>query len=203
MSMDALNLFRGQILERQPSCIRGSGSKDFYGGPLVGQVLDTRPYSGIVHYEPTELVITARGGTPLSEVESALAGHQQHLAFEPPHFGHATLGGMVASGAQGSREGMSYTVRTGSGTLVRVISDQAGILVGDCVAVEEAGATANVRRLSAEACDKAYQPALAALEPEFRSEANECAIAKDQLVNAKNNAEADLAIRKLKILCND
>ena len=115
----------------------------------------------------------------------------------------ATAGGMVASGAQGSREGMSYTVRTGSGTLVRVISDQAGILVGDCVAVEEAGATANVRRLSAEACDKAYQPALAALEPEFRSEANECAIAKDQLVNAKNNAEADLAIRKLKILCND
>jgi glycolate oxidase FAD binding subunit len=101
MSMDALNLFRGQILEWQPLCIRGSGSKDFYGGPLVGQVLDTRPYSGIVHYEPTELVITARCGTPLSEVESALARYQQHLAFEPPHFGHATLGGMVASGLSG------------------------------------------------------------------------------------------------------
>jgi hypothetical protein len=115
----------------------------------------------------------------------------------------ATAGGMVASSAQGSREGMSYTVRSEGGTLVRVISDQTGILIGDCVAVEEAGATANVRRLSAEACDKASQPVLASLEPEFRSEAAECAIAKDQLVNAKSNAEADLAIRKLKILCND
>lgn len=101
MSMAALNQFRAHILERQPLCIKGGGSKDFYGGPLVGQVLDTRPYAGIVHYEPTELVITARCGTPLLEVESALAKHQQHLSFEPPHFGHATLGGMVAAGLSG------------------------------------------------------------------------------------------------------
>ena len=63
MSIDALNQFRAHILERQPLCIKGGGSKDFYGGPLSGQVLDTRAYSGIVHYQPTELVVTARCGT--------------------------------------------------------------------------------------------------------------------------------------------
>ena len=101
MSMDALNQFRAHILERQPLCIKGGGSKDFYGGPLSGQVLDTRAYSGIVHYQPTELVVTARCGTPLSEVESALTEHQQYLPFDPPHFGHATVGGMVAAGLSG------------------------------------------------------------------------------------------------------
>jgi glycolate oxidase FAD binding subunit len=99
--MEALNQFRAHILERQPLRIRGGGSKDFYGGPLIGQVLDTRVHSGIVHYAPTELVLTARCGTPLSEVESALAEHRQYLAFDPPHFGHATLGGMVAAGLSG------------------------------------------------------------------------------------------------------
>lgn len=115
----------------------------------------------------------------------------------------AAAGGMIAAGAQGSREGMRYTVRTGTGTQVRVISDQRGIVLGDCVAVEEAGETANVRRLAPEACDGTYRPAVAALDREFRQEAAECAAAKDQLVNARNEAEADLAIRKLRILCND
>lgn len=101
MSAGALEHFRANILERHPLCIKGGGSKDFYGGPLTGHVLDTRPYSGIVRYEPTELVITARCGTSLVELESILAEHQQHLAFDPPHFGHATLGGMVAAGLSG------------------------------------------------------------------------------------------------------
>ena len=101
MHMDALDQFRARILARQALRIRGGGSKDFYGGPLSGQILDTRGYSGIVHYEPTELVMTARCGTPLSALESALAEHRQHLAFDPPHFGHATLGGMVAAGLSG------------------------------------------------------------------------------------------------------
>lgn len=101
MSHAALDQFRAQIRERQPLCIRGGGSKDFYGGVPVGHILDTRPYAGIVHYDPTELVITARCGTPLTELESTLAEHRQHLAFEPPHFGAATVGGMIAAGLSG------------------------------------------------------------------------------------------------------
>lgn len=85
-------------------CIRGHGSKDFYGGPLAGEPLDATQYAGITSYEPTELVLTARCGTPLQEIEDVLAARGQMLAFEPPHFGPgATLGGCVASGLAGPR----------------------------------------------------------------------------------------------------
>ena len=88
----------------RPLRIAGGGSKDWYGGELRGDPLDTRAYCGIVAYDPTELVITVRCGTPLAEVESALAEKNQMLAFEPPHFGAAaTVGGMVASGLSGPR----------------------------------------------------------------------------------------------------
>jgi glycolate oxidase FAD binding subunit len=84
--------------------IRGGGSKDFYGNAPQGEPLDTREYHGIVAYEPTELVITARAGTPLTLLESTLAAQNQMLAFEPPHFGDsATFGGCVASGLAGPR----------------------------------------------------------------------------------------------------
>ena len=84
--------------------IRGGGGKDFYGVALEGEPLDTRGYSGVVDYDPSELVITARAGTPLSEVESVLAARGQMLAFEPPRLGDGgTLGGAVASGLSGPR----------------------------------------------------------------------------------------------------
>lgn len=80
----------------------GGGSKDFLGGPLVGEPLVTRAYAGVTDYAPTELVISARAGTPLAEVEALLAETGQMLPFEPPHFGpDATLGGAVACGLAG------------------------------------------------------------------------------------------------------
>lgn len=104
--------FRSRILERKPLRLRGGGSKDFYGGPLSGEILDTREYSGIVGYEPTELVITARVGTPLAEIESALAARRQVLACEPPHFGaSATIGGTVAAGLSGPRRATAGSLR--------------------------------------------------------------------------------------------
>jgi glycolate oxidase FAD binding subunit len=95
---------RKAAADRAQLRIRGGGSKDFYGLALIGDVLDTRAYAGIVDYEPTELVLTARGGTPLADVEAALAQRGQMLAFEPPYFaGNATLGGCIASGFSGPR----------------------------------------------------------------------------------------------------
>jgi glycolate dehydrogenase FAD-binding subunit len=95
-----------------PLRLRGGGSKDFYGGPASGEVLDTRGYAGIADYEPTELVVTARCGTPLAELEAALAARGQMLAFEPPHFGAgATLGGCVAAGLSGPRRAAAGAVR--------------------------------------------------------------------------------------------
>jgi glycolate oxidase FAD binding subunit len=84
--------------------IRAGGSKDFYGNPPSGEVLDPRAVRGIVSYEPTELALAARCGTTLAEIESLLEAHDQMLAFEPPHFGAtATIGGCIASGLAGPR----------------------------------------------------------------------------------------------------
>lgn len=131
---------REAAVNRTPLRIRGGGSKDFYGGPLRGEALGVGPYRGIVDYEPTELVITARAGTPLAEIEAALREKGQMLAFEPPHFGllpsplpsplaplpHAgegnvvpasptdriaTLGGCVAAGLSGPRRAYAGAVR--------------------------------------------------------------------------------------------
>ena len=96
--------------------VRGGGTKDFWGQSLTGQVLDTRAYRGIVSYEPSELVVTVRCGTPLAELEAALADQGQCLAFEPPHFGEgdtkaATVGGMVAAGFSGPARATAGAVR--------------------------------------------------------------------------------------------
>ncbi|MDB5743025.1 MAG: linked oxidase domain protein [Polaromonas sp.] len=96
----------------RPLRIRGGGSKDFYGQALEGEVLDMSPFTGVISYEPSELVVTVRGGTPLAELENLLAAHRQCLPFEPPHFGpHATVGGMVASGLNGPARASVGAVR--------------------------------------------------------------------------------------------
>ncbi len=97
---------RSASAARTPLRIRGGGSKDFYGQHLSGEVLDIAPLQGIVSYEPSELVVTVKAGTPLSELEAALAEKGQCLPFEPPRFSLAgkpngTVGGMVAAGLSG------------------------------------------------------------------------------------------------------
>jgi glycolate oxidase FAD binding subunit len=98
--------------QRRALCIRAGGSKDFYGNAPRGAVLDPRAWTGIDSYEPDELVVTVRAGTSLAELESVLAGRQQMLAFEPPHFGvAATVGGCIATGLAGPRRsaaGVNY-----------------------------------------------------------------------------------------------
>ena len=92
--------------------LRGGGTKDFYGNALRGEVLDTRGYAGIVAYEPTELVVTARCGTSLEELETILEANGQCLPFEPPHFGpQATIGGCVAAGLSGPRRPSAGALR--------------------------------------------------------------------------------------------
>lgn len=115
----------------------------------------------------------------------------------------AAAGGALASSAQGSRYGMAYTVRTGEGTSIRVITDQTEIRIGDCVVVEEAGSTANVRRVTSTMCDSASAKAREQVTESFQKEAAECAAAKQQLVDAASPDEIDLARRKVEILCSD
>jgi glycolate oxidase FAD binding subunit len=95
---------RAASANRTPLRIRAGGTKDFYGNSVQGTILDPRSGAGIVDYEPTELVVTARAGTSLTELEQLLAENGQMLAFEPPHFGPgATVGGCVAAGLSGPR----------------------------------------------------------------------------------------------------
>jgi glycolate oxidase FAD binding subunit len=95
-----------------PLRLRGGGSKDFYGNQPRGELLDTHGYAGITSYEPTELVVTARCGTRLAELEHSLKENRQCLPFEPPHFGpQATLGGCVAAGLSGPRRASAGALR--------------------------------------------------------------------------------------------
>ena len=97
---------------RAPLRLRGAGTKDFYGEQLRGEIVATTEYAGIVSYEPSELVITARCGTRLSEIEAALGEHGQFLACEPPRFGgDPTIGGIVAAGLSGPRRATAGAVR--------------------------------------------------------------------------------------------
>ncbi|MFV0933935.1 glycolate oxidase subunit GlcE [Pseudomonas jessenii] len=119
-----------QALENAtPLRIQGANSKAFLGRTTAGEILDTRSHRGIVSYDPTELVITARCGTPLSQLTQVLDAAQQMLPCEPPSFGDgATVGGMIACGLSGPRRPWSGSVRdfvlgtrviTGQGKLLR------------------------------------------------------------------------------------
>jgi glycolate oxidase FAD binding subunit len=108
---------RAAAADATPLCIRGGGTKDFYGEPPQGELLDMRALGGITSYEPSELVVTVRAGTPLAELEAALAEKGQCLPFEPPCFGASggscagTVGGMVAAGLSGPARASVGAVR--------------------------------------------------------------------------------------------
>lgn len=103
-------------------CIRGGGTKDFYGEAPQGEPFDVTQLAGISSYEPTELVVTARAGTRLAELEAVLAEQGQCLPFEPPHLGAApagTVGGMVPAGTVGGMvaAGLSGPARAAVGAV--------------------------------------------------------------------------------------
>ena len=104
MSDIAIELVAQVLDAHAPLTIRGAGSKDWLGLPPQGEILDVRAHCGIIAYEPSELFITARCGTPLAEIEALLTQHGQCLPFEPPRFApESTIGGVVAAGLSGPR----------------------------------------------------------------------------------------------------
>ncbi|MFG6665992.1 glycolate oxidase subunit GlcE [Halomonas sp. HNIBRBA4712] len=97
---------------RAPLRIVGGDTRGFYGRPVDGITLDVAEHSGIVSYDPVELIVTVRAGTPLKALEAALDEKQQMLPFEPPRFGQAsTIGGAVATGLSGPRRPWAGAVR--------------------------------------------------------------------------------------------
>lgn len=103
---------RAAATSKTPLAVVGGGTKAFYGNAPRGEAFDVRGVSGVVDYEPTELVVTVRGGTSLAELEHVLASRNQMLPFEPPHFGDAaTVGGTIASGLAGPRRAAAGAAR--------------------------------------------------------------------------------------------
>ncbi len=92
--------------------IQGNNTKSFLGNKVVGEILNISPHRGIINYEPSELIITARAGTPLREIEQLLAENNQMLGFEPPYYNdNATLGGTIACGLSGPRRAYAGAAR--------------------------------------------------------------------------------------------
>jgi outer membrane lipoprotein SlyB len=116
----------------------------------------------------------------------------------------AVVGG-VAGSAKKNPTGMQYRVQAVDGAIVEVVTDQMEIKKGDCVAIEEAGGKANIRRIAETACEPESQEVMQdpAIQDEMQEEAAECAAAKDQLLAAETESAIEIAMRKMQILCDD
>jgi len=169
----------GQSVSVQYGVVTGARQVDLKsgavpGGALVGGTLG---------------LVSASGKSSSKKARNAIVG--------------AAAGGVIAGAAQGSTRGMLYDVNLGGQGQMQIVSDQLEIRVGDCVAVERAGETANIRRVSASFCDPANSSAVGAVAGQMQREAEECLAAKQELVAATSKDAADLAARKISLLCND
>ncbi len=103
------------LTQKQSLAIVGGGSKSFLKSPSADVTLNLSKHRGVLDYQPKELFINARAGTPLADIEQLLAGHRQMLSSEPPHFSQgerqATLGGTIACGFSGSRRPFAGSLR--------------------------------------------------------------------------------------------
>jgi outer membrane lipoprotein SlyB len=117
----------------------------------------------------------------------------------------AATGGIIASRSQGNLNGMQYTVETGPGAQIQVVTDQTQIKIGDCVTVENAGSgTANVRRVSQALCDAVAGNTLDAdIQTRMSQSADLCLTAKERLLDAETEAQIKAAIQRVNILCDD
>ena len=114
----------------------------------------------------------------------------------------AAAGGAVTAAAQGNRSGFAYTVELNDGSTVRIVSDQREIRTGDCVAVEQVGQTANIRREPTGFCARENAQAVQSVQGVTDAAAARCEAAKEELVMASTPEAIDLASRKIDLLCN-
>ena len=105
------DIIRDALQEKTPLKITGFGTKSSLGGAVQAEdELSLSAHSGITDYQPEELVLVAKSGTPLLEIEETLAQKGQMLAFEPPHLAQfyraehpGSIGGMIACNLSGPR----------------------------------------------------------------------------------------------------
>jgi glycolate oxidase FAD binding subunit len=112
IAADLAGAVRAATGAREPLRIVGGDTKAAHGRRVESRRLDVAGHRGVTAYDPSELVITARAGTPVAEIEALLTQRGQRLAFEPPILSEAsTIGGMVAAGYAGPRRPFAGAVR--------------------------------------------------------------------------------------------
>ena len=117
----------------------------------------------------------------------------------------AGTGALIARNAQGSLDGMQYTIEVGPGSQIIVVTDQTQVRVGDCINVEQAGSgTANVRRVSDAMCEAAFANAVDDdIKAEYKQLADMCLQAKQRMMDAETDEAFELAVRRMQMLCDD
>jgi len=177
------------------SCIVMTGC----AGHRVGQSA-TVQFGTVRSAEPVTLDSNAAQGALVGGTIGLAVGRGNSSAFNAIR--GAAIGGVAKAATEGDRRGIAYTVELSNGSSTRIITDQLQIRPGDCVAVEKAGNTANIRRTSEHYCDPGNSQALHEVERTVQSEAIECERAKDELSRAKGEQATELAIRKTELLCD-
>lgn len=167
--------------------------------PRVGQSA-TVDFGIVRSAQPVQLNSTAAQGALIGGTAGLLLGSGSSRPGTA--IAGAALGGIAGGVAGGDRTGMQFTVALPGGSSVRVVTDQREIRVGDCVAVERVGQGANIRRVSAHHCEPAYAQALRAVDYSAKAAAIRCEDAKQELAQATTLEAAELAIRKIDLLCN-
>jgi len=133
----------------------------------------------------------------------ALARNKSSGTQAAAALGGAALGGAGTSAVQGDRGAMQYTVQSGQGSAVQVVTDQTEVRIGDCVVVEETKNGANIRRASPTMCQTASDQVMEEVADEMQEEASECDQAKERLLSAKTAEEIEVAKQVMDILCNN
>ena len=115
----------------------------------------------------------------------------------------AGVGASAKAASEGDLQGKQYTVKVNDGSQVKIVTDQTEIRKGDCVAIEQSGNVANIRRMDKSMCEKDSNELVKAVEKESNEEAQECLTAKQELLVADTEDKINLAMKKIKVLCNN
>jgi outer membrane lipoprotein SlyB len=150
--------------------------------------------------EPVTLDSAAMRGALVGGTLGAMAGSSDSTVFNTAR--GAAVGGMAKAATEGDRSGMAYTVEMPGGGSTRIVTDQREIHVGDCVAVEQVGSSANIRRAASSYCDPASAAAVRSVDKSIRTAATACEDAKRELQKASDADALDLATRRVELLCD-
>jgi hypothetical protein len=166
----------------------------------VGQATSVQ-FGTVTNVEQVNLTSDVPAGALIGGTLGLIAGGGGRNAPRNAILGAAVGGGATAI-AQGNRTGIAYTVRLLNGSTIRIVSDQSEIRVGDCVAIERAGDTNNIRREHPAYCASQNQQAVQAIQQQTQAVAAQCEAAKDELVKATTPEAVELATTKVNLLCN-